>query len=230
MADLTTGARRQLVAGLVRHRPDVSLAEVRRAVRAAGHRVGDKTIGKDMTAVRGEIEQETIERRQEMVATLLARKLTRREMLRALASSGFATSDGTLGRDIAAVRSMWRERAAASIEELRASELADLREMERVCAQELARAGSDKDKARWVAEWRAIKARIAAMMGIDEPTKLAHSGEIDLGGGLSAEERREIAAAIAAAAEPDAGARPSAGAADSPEKPRARRAARKARP
>lgn len=181
-----------------------------------------------MTSVRGEIEQETVDRRQEMVATLLARKLTQREMLRALASSGFASSSSTLNRDIAVVRSMWRERAAASIAELRAGELADLREMERVCAQELARAASDKDKARWVAEWRAIKARIAAMMGIDEPTKLAHSGEIDLGGGLSAEERREIAAAIAAAAEPGSAAQTGAGVAGTPEKSRARRAARKA--
>lgn len=199
MAEVTTGARRQIVAGLVRRRPDVPLAEVRRAIRAAGHRVGDKTIGKDMMAVRGEIEQETIERRQEMVATLMSRKLTRREMLRALTSSGFATSDGTLGRDIAAVRAMWRERAAASIEELRAGELADLREMERVCAMRLEKAETDKDRARWVAEWRAIKVRIAAMLGIDEPTKLAHSGEIDLGGGLSDEERLAMAADIAAA-------------------------------
>lgn len=231
MSELTTEARRQIVAGLVRRDPGVSLAAVRRAVAAAGHDVGDKALRRDMMEVRGDLQRETMQRRQETVAMLLARKLTVREIQRALAGAGFDVCERTVARDIVDVRTLWRERAAATIDELRAGELAELREMERLCAQEIPKATSDKDRVRWIAEWRAIKARIAAMMGLDAPTQLKHSGEIDLGGGLTAEERREIAAAIAASAEPGKGAPPATGAAariEKAPKTRARRAARKA--
>jgi len=213
IAESTTEARRQIVAGLVRQQPGVQLAAVRRAVRAAGHQASDSTIRKDIAQVRGEIEQEAIHRRQELVATLLARKLTVREIHRALAGDGFTISERTVWGDIAAVRQIWKERIAAPIEERRAQEWAELEEMERTCAKGLTDCdkGDHASKARYLAERRQIKARKAALLGLDAPALVKHAGEIEVRGGLSDAERRALAAEIATVAGPGA-ARPSAGA------------------
>lgn len=179
MTETTTEARRQIVAGLVRQRPNVPLAAVRRAVLAAGHKASDSTIRKDMVLVRGELEQEAIHRRQELVATLLARKLTYREILNALAGSGITVSMSTVERDVAVVRQIWKERVAAPIEEQRAQEWAELEEMERTCARELASVdkGDHAAKARYLAERRQIKARKAALLGLDAPPRAAVDDE-----------------------------------------------------
>lgn len=200
IAEPTTEARRQIVAGLVRQQPDMPLAAVRRAVRAAGHQVGDSTLRKDIAQVRGEIEQEAIHRRQELVATLLARKLTVREIRRALAGHGFTVSERTIWGDVAAVRQIWKERCATALDDLRAQEWAELEEMERTCAQEMASCdkGDHASKARYLAERRQIKARKAALRGLDAPVEVKHGGEIDVRGGLSDAERRALAAEIAA--------------------------------
>lgn len=144
--------------------------------------------------------QHEIEARRRKVARLYARKLHQEEIAQLL-----GVDQSTVSRDIAAIEEEWRKAAAADVGELRARQLAELEEMERACAQHLANATSDRDRARWVAERRQLKARIAAMMGLDAPTQLKHSGEIDLGGGLSPEERRAMAAEIAAALAPTPG-------------------------
>ncbi len=55
----------------------------------------------------------------------------------------------------------------------------------------------EESKIRWLGERRQIKARIAALMGLDAPKTF--TGEIEVkDGGLSAQERRAIAAQIAA--------------------------------
>lgn len=178
--ELTHEARRQIVAGLIRHRRDVSLAAVRRAVQAAGHHVGDKTLRLDMAMLREELAQEEIRRRQELVATLLARKLTYREIQRALAGSGFVVSIATIDRDVAAVRRVWKERIAAPIEELRAQEVAEMDDMERAVAHELSAVdkGDHASKARYIAERVKIKVRKHAVLGLDKPTEVKHAGEI----------------------------------------------------
>lgn len=162
MAEATTEARRQIVAGLVRQRADVPLAAVRRAVLGAGHQASDSTLRKDIALVRGEIEQEQIERRQELVATFMARKLTHREMLRGLAGAGIEISRRTLDRDVAAVKQLRRELLGASVEDWTAQEVAELEEMERQAAQK-------EDNGLRLK----IKARKHAVLGIDKPAKIA---------------------------------------------------------
>ncbi|MCE7937059.1 MAG: hypothetical protein DYG90_00365 [Chloroflexi bacterium CFX6] len=162
MAETTTEARRQIVAGLVRQRVDVPLAAVRRAVLAAGHQASDNTLRKDVALVRGELEQEQIERRQELVATFMARKLTHREMLRVLAGAGFDVSRRTLERDVQAVKRLRLDLLTASVEEWTAQEVAELEEMERQAAQK-------EDLGLRLK----IKVRKHAVLGIDKPAKIA---------------------------------------------------------
>lgn len=116
-----------------------------------------------------------IEARRRKVARLYARKLHQEEIAQLL-----GVSQPTVSRDVAAIETEWRKAAAAEVSELRARELAEIEEMERACAQHLANATSDRDRARWMAERRQLKARKAAMMGLDAPTQVAHSGEVDL--------------------------------------------------
>lgn len=193
MAETTTEARRQIVAGLVRQYADVSLAAVRRAVLAAGHQVSDSTIRKDVAQVRGELAQEQIERRQELVGTFMARKLNHREMLRGLAGAGFDICRRTLERDVAAVKRRRRELLNASIEDWTSQEVAELEEMERQAAQK-------EDNGLRLK----IKARKHAVLGIDKPAKIAPTtpdGEAPYDPlGLTDEERAARVAALLDAA------------------------------
>ena len=173
MTTPTTEARRQIVAGLVRQNPSAPLAAVRRSVLAHGHQVSNDTLRKDVALIRGEIEQELIERRRVLVAQFMVRHLTRRAMLTALAGADFHISYSTLDRDIAAVKVAWKEQCAQAVEEHRARRLAEDIELRRMLWHRLAGAQTDRDAARLASEIRQSGAREDARHGLDAPTKFA---------------------------------------------------------
>lgn len=116
-------------------------------------------------------------------------------------------TSSTVFRDMLALDAEWRAEAQEERANVRARELAELRELEARCEIEYASEGlSPGDRRALITERRQIKARIAAMMGLDEPTKLHHEGELSIKGGLNAEERaalvQEMAQMFAPAAAP----------------------------
>lgn len=130
--------------------------------------------------------------RRARVARLRSRKLTMREIGVALGISA-----ATVYRDLRAIDEDWRREATTDLAAIRARELAELRDMEYQAATASANSGSEEAKIRWLGERRQIKARIAALMGLDAPKAI--TAEVDLKeGGLTAQERRALAANIAA--------------------------------
>ena len=137
-------------------------------------------------------EYATIADRRARVARYLSRKLTMREIAAAIGSS-----PATVYRDIKALDAKWMEEAEGERGLQRARELAELQDMERQVATAQANSQSEEARIRWVEVRLKLKARIAALMGLDAPKTF--SGEIEVkDGGLSAQERRAIAARIAA--------------------------------
>ncbi len=130
--------------------------------------------------------------RRARVARLRSRKLTMREIGLALGISA-----ATVYRDLRAIDEDWRREAAEDIADMRARELAELRDMEYQASTALSASLSEEAKIRWLGERRQIKARIASLMGLDAPKAI--TAEVDVkDGGLSAQERRALAAHIAA--------------------------------
>lgn len=137
-------------------------------------------------------EYATIADRRAKVARYRARKLTIREIATAL-----GVGVGTVYRDLKALDARWLEMADGERSQQRARELAELQDMERQVATAQANSQSEEARIRWLDARLKIKARIAALMGLDAPKTF--SGEIEVkDGGLSAQERRAIAAQIAA--------------------------------
>ena len=130
--------------------------------------------------------------RRARVARLRSRKLTMREIGVALGISA-----ATVYRDLRAIDEDWRREAATDLAAISARELAELRDMEYQAATGIANSGSEEAKIRWLGERRQIKARIASLMGLDAPKAI--TGQIEVNdSGLSAQERRALAAYIAA--------------------------------
>lgn len=117
-----------------------------------------------------------IAQRQLIVARLMARKTPEAEIVTALKKAELEASDRTVRRDMKAVRDAWLEEAAEEIAGLRARELGELREMERDCALMFSKT---KDP-RFMSERRQIKARIAALLALDAPQRIEHSGRLEL--------------------------------------------------
>jgi DNA-binding transcriptional regulator LsrR (DeoR family) len=113
-----------------------------------------------------------IEARRRKVARLYARKITQTEIAQSL-----GVDQATVSRDVQAIEAQWRREAQAEVGAIRAQELAELREMERYAVSHQTKASSDRDRARWVAERLKIKARVAALMGLDAPVVLEHTGK-----------------------------------------------------
>lgn len=113
--------------------------------------------------------------RRRKVARLVARKVTQTEIADML-----GVGQATVSRDIRVIEAEWRAGAATEISAIRAMELAELREMERDVVTHQSKATSDRDRVRWIAERLRIKARIAALMGLDAPVVHEHTGK---GGG-----------------------------------------------
>lgn len=130
--------------------------------------------------------------RRARVARLRSRKLTMREIGLALGISA-----ATVYRDLRAVDEDWRREAAEDLADMRARELAELRDMEYQASTALSASLSEEAKIRWLGERRQIKARIAALMGLDAPKAITAEVEVK-DGGLTAQERRALAAHIAA--------------------------------
>lgn len=130
--------------------------------------------------------------RRARVARLRSRKLSMREIGLALGISA-----ATVYRDLRAIDEDWRREAAEDLANIRARELAELRDMEYQAATALSGAPTEDAKIRWMAERRQLKARIASLLGLDAPRTF--TGEIEVkDGGLSTLERRALAAEILA--------------------------------
>ena len=114
----------------------------------------------------------SIAERRQRVARLCARKLTQREIARTL-----GVSQPTVCRDIEAIEQQWMEDSASEIGAQRARELAELQDMERDLATIASTDPDPSVKIRAMAERRQVKARIAAMMGLDAPAKHEHTGK-----------------------------------------------------
>jgi hypothetical protein len=112
-----------------------------------------------------------IEARRRKVARLYARKITQAEIAQSL-----GVDQANVSRDVQAIEAQWRREAQAEVGAIRAQELAELRDMERDVVSHQTKATSDRDRARWVAERLKIKARVAALMGLDAPVVLEHTG------------------------------------------------------
>lgn len=100
--------------------------------------------------------------RRQSVASLVADKLTQLEIANRL-----GVSQQTISTDITHLRKQWDMQAQACLSEFIARELAELREMERTCAEQLNKTLDP----RWMAERIKIKTRIAKMLGLDTPTQ-----------------------------------------------------------
>lgn len=137
-------------------------------------------------------EYATITERRLRVARYRAQKLTLREI-----ASAIGVSAATVYRDIKALDAVWLKSAQGERDEHRARELAELQAMERQVATAYGSSQNEDAKIRWMAERLRIKARIASLLGLDAPRTFA--GEIEVkDGGLSSQERRALAAYIAA--------------------------------
>jgi len=137
-------------------------------------------------------EYATITERRLRVARYRAQKLTLREI-----ASAIGTSTATVYRDIKALDTVWLKSAQGERDEHRARELAELQAMERQVATAYGSSQNEGAKIRWMAERLRIKARIAALLGLDAPRTF--TGEIEVkDGGLSTQERRALAAEIMA--------------------------------
>lgn len=114
--------------------------------------------------------------RREMVAQLLLRKLTQREIALELARKGIVNpTDGapfsaaTINQDVKALKKQWQASALATVSEWKAQLLAEL--------EELKRAAYAKTQLNTV---RAIIADQRAMLGIDAPTRFSIEGGVEL--------------------------------------------------
>lgn len=114
--------------------------------------------------------------RREMVAQLLLRKLTQREIALELARKGIVNpADGqpfsaaTINQDVKALKKQWREAAALAVEEWQAQLLAEL--------EELKRAAYAKGQLNTV---RAIIADQRTMMGTDAPSRIRIEGGLTI--------------------------------------------------
>lgn len=137
-------------------------------------------------------EYATIMERRAKVSRYRAQKLSYREIAHAL-----GVGIGTIFRDIKALDAVWLRSAQGERDEHRARELAELQAMERQVATAYGSSQSEDAKIRWMAERLRIKARIAALLGLDAPRTF--TGEIEVkDGGLSSQERRALAAEIMA--------------------------------
>lgn len=116
----------------------------------------------------------TIAERRQRVARLYARKLTQREIARTL-----GISQPTVCRDLQAIEQQWLEDSAATIDSLKSRELAELQDMERDLSTIASTDPDPSVRIRAISERRHIKARIAAMMGIDAPKRTELSGAIE---------------------------------------------------
>lgn len=117
------------------------------------------------------ISREEIARRQLAIARLLAAKHAVSEIVEMLqASEEYAsTSERTVWRDIKNIREQWEAEAREEIAGIKVTEQAELREIERLAALQYS---VTKDP-RFLTERLKAKARIAAMLGLDMPKKIA---------------------------------------------------------
>lgn len=115
-----------------------------------------------------------IEARRRKVARLYARKLHQDEIAQML-----GVSQPTVSRDVTAIEAAWRTAAIADIADARARELAELQDMERRIEQDLAACdkGDHAAKRGYYAERRQVKARIAALLGLDAPVRAPVDGD-----------------------------------------------------
>lgn len=79
-----------------------------------------------------------------------------------------------VGREIAKIRDLWAERTAANMQHRIDEEDAKLDLLERIAFRAAA------DDAKYVPAALAVMARRAALHGFDKPTKIEHSGEIEV--------------------------------------------------
>ncbi len=134
----------------------------------------------------------SVAERRAKVARLRHAKRTLREI-----GSALGISPATVYRDLLALDAEWLANGQTDRDLMRARELADLQDLERQIASALAASQSEEAKIRWLGERRQIKARIASLMGLDAPKAI--TGHIEVNdSGLNAQERRALAAYIAA--------------------------------
>lgn len=80
-------------------------------------------------------------------------------------------AQSTIKRDIKWLRSEWQKERIEHVDEVRQRELAELDEMETICAQRLMECKNPWQGTRWMEERRKIKERRAKLLGLDAPEK-----------------------------------------------------------
>ena len=122
----------------------------------------------------GKSRVELAERRRQ-VAGLLLRKVLKGEIAKAL-----GVDSDTITNDVKWLDATWQKEMAQELMAMKSRELAELREMERYCAQKLAGYNVLRNNVpvhidgdgKWMTRWLQVKERIAKMMGLDAPEKL----------------------------------------------------------
>lgn len=102
--------------------------------------------------------------RRRKVAALYLRKMTQEDI-----AGQLHVSQATISRDVRYLGKQWAAAAVGDMDVRRGRELAELQEMERDCALQFA---STKDS-RWLRVRMQIKERIAKLLGLDRPIKVA---------------------------------------------------------
>lgn len=101
-----------------------------------------------------------VEARRQQVARLYLGKATQEEIAQRL-----GVNQCTISRDVSALMDRWKQEAALEVGTIRAREVAEIEELERVCAERF----QDQPDPRWIAERRLLKTRKAKLLGLDVP-------------------------------------------------------------
>ena len=134
-----------------------------------------------MTAPNGRQAMKDYRRR--LVASLILRKRTQREIVEGLYTQGLRNPEngngyslGTINGDVKALRKQWRKEAAKDMAEATADHLAELSEVRRSAWGSL----------EYQAILRSLKQE-ADIRGINSPTEIKHSGGVEIGNSSDAE-------------------------------------------
>lgn len=116
-----------------------------------------------------------ITERRKLVASLLTRKIDQIDIAAQIkkAHPDWDVSQPTISRDIKWLKQQWLEDSKQSVEDWKATELAELDEMERDCALQF----SSKKSPEWIRVRLSLKERRAKLLGLDAPTKQEVSGD-----------------------------------------------------
>lgn len=107
--------------------------------------------------------------RRKLVASLLTRKIDQTDIANTIRKQhpDWDVSQPTISRDIKWLKSQWLEDSKQSVETWKASELAELDDMERDCALQF----STKKSPEWIRVRLSLKERRSKLLGLDAATK-----------------------------------------------------------